>query len=389
MRQALGATEIREMEDYCISTQRWIKSRKQALPRGDPKRFKPTTARILQPAFFPPPNSNRIIAASMALPHSAAINGAPKPLSVAPPLGHSESGIGSKRTYGPSPNQDPSNGNGNGNIHSVDTGAGSDVPALITKRARHGYDMPKVMQPTHQDTDALEVLDAPEPELIADAGTDEQPLVHVSAAIDELRMENEDLRYQMSRIETTLAQQQSEFRSWMSRIEKAIQGKSQVLVQPRSVSPDLESAAQYYQGAAAVPGQPPSAHLQHHHPAYPTQAQAHAQQQQQMYQSRQQVRPPQLPSQQAQRAYADSRYQQPAAAHRQPSEMAAVHGGASHYDGSMYRGNGAAVAESQAAAAASHGHFTVHRTKQGTPQQHQLTQALSQAQAQAAMAHMN
>ncbi|KAJ2068014.1 hypothetical protein GGI16_009589, partial [Coemansia sp. S142-1] len=129
---------------------------------------------------------------------------------------------------------------------------------------------------------------------------------------------------------------------------------------------------------------PPSAHLQHHHPAYPSQAHA----QQQMYQSRQQARPPQLPSQQPQRAYADGRYQQPATAHRQSSEMPAPHGGASHYDGGMYRGSGGGVAESQAASA-SHGHFTVHRTKQGAPQQHQLAQALTQAQAQAqaSMAH--
>ncbi|KAJ2444915.1 hypothetical protein GGI03_007755, partial [Coemansia sp. RSA 2337] len=385
MRQALGATEIREMEEYCISTQRWIKGRKHVQPKGDPKRLKPTTARIMQPAFFPPPNSNRIIAASMAMPHSAIANGAPKVLSVAPSLGYSESVIGSKRTYGPSLNQDPSNGNDN--MHLVETSAGSDVPMLITKRARHGYDVPKAMQQTHHDDDVLDVLEVPEPEHILDAGTDEQPLAHVTAAIDELRMENEDLRYQMSRIESTLTQQQSEFRSWMSRIERAIQGSTQVPVQPRSVSPDIESAAQYYPGAAAVPGQPPSAHLQHHHPAYPSQAHA---QQQQMYQSRQQARLPQLPSQQPQRAYADSRYQQPATAHRQSSEMPAPHGGASHYDGGVYRGNGGGVAESQAASA-SHGHFTVHRAKQGAPQQHQLAQALTQAQAQAqaSMAHMS
>ncbi|KAJ2793736.1 hypothetical protein H4S07_006963, partial [Coemansia furcata] len=233
--------------------------------------------------------------------------------------------------------------------------------------------MSKAIHPMHQDGYALNV---PGLEPTANAGHEEEPLVHFSASIDELRMENEDLRYQMQRIESSLAQQQSEIRGWMSRIEAAIQGNSNMSIRPRSVSPDVSTSAQYYPGAAAVPGQPPSTNLHHRYPAYPPQAPEH----QQMYPTRQYVRPPQLPSQQPQRAYADSRYHQPTTVHRQSSEMVASHGGASHNEDGVYRGNGGSTAESQAAAAGQ-GHFSLQRTKPGMTQQ-QLARAQAQAQAQ-------
>ncbi|KAJ2332624.1 hypothetical protein GGH91_006129, partial [Coemansia sp. RSA 2671] len=265
MRQALGDTEIREMENYCISTQRWIKGRKQALPRGDPQRFKPTTARILMPDYCPPSGSSHVVAANISLPPPVSDSRTPESASATPSLSQMESGLGSKRPYGELPIH-----LGNGSGHLSEVGASADAAELLSKRARHGYEATKVMQPTQRDDNSA--LAEPELERIADVGFAEQPPAHVVAAIDELRMENEDLRFQMQRIENTLAQQQTEFRGWMGRIEKVIRGNAQASVQPRSVSPDLEPAAQYYGGAMPVPAQPSSAHLHHRHPAYSSQA---------------------------------------------------------------------------------------------------------------------
>ncbi|KAJ2747219.1 hypothetical protein GGI20_000740 [Coemansia sp. BCRC 34301] len=373
MRNALSNTEIREMESYCISTQRWVKGRKQALPRGDQQRLKPTIERLLQPDFVPPPFSNNIVAANMVLPSPTLPNGAPS-LGPAPSsTGYPEGNMGLKRTHGEPHSQSP------GALHSIEYRADSSAPMLITKRARHGPELAKVAMQMHPDEGAVDMSEAEAKEVVV---TEEQPLARVMATIDELRMENDDLRYQMRRIESTLAQQRNEVRSWMGKVEMAIQGRLQASARPRSVSPDNESAGQYYPGAAARAGQPHLTPVHSRQPAYQSQASS----QQQMYHARQQVRPPpQLPSQQAQRAYADGRYQQqavgPAVAHRQASDMVAMH------EGGMYGGNGIGSAEAHAAAARRH--FTLNRHKSGMQQQAQMAHMGGHPGAAAQMQHVS
>ncbi|KAJ2550989.1 hypothetical protein GGH95_005996, partial [Coemansia sp. RSA 1836] len=328
MRQALGTTEIRDMDSYAVNTLRWIKERKQALPRGDLQRLKSTAACLLQPEFCPPPFSNNIIAANMILPNPTFANDVPSLAQAPPSVDLSESGMGLKRGHGLSHTQ------GLSDLHSAENNIKSDAPTLITKRARHEHEPAKIVLQTVQDEEGA--MSVPVAEVKLAAAGEEQSLAHVVATIDELRMENDELRYRMRRIERTLIDQRTEVRSWMSKVEMALQGRVQAPAHPRPVSPDLESAAQHYPGATARPGQPHLSPVHHRQSAYPSQASA----QQQMYQARQQVRPPQLPSQQAQRAYADSRYQQSAvgaaAAHRQSSEAVAMHDGAGLYEGGMY-----------------------------------------------------
>ncbi|KAJ2009415.1 hypothetical protein GGI06_005190, partial [Coemansia sp. S85] len=172
MRQALGDTEIREMENYCISTQRWIKGRKQALPRGDPQRFKPTTTRILMPDYCPPSGSSHVVAANITLPPPVSDSRTPESASATPSLSQMESGLGSKRPYGELPIH-----LGNGSGHLPEVGASTDAAELLSKRARHGYEAAKVVQPTQRDDNSA--LAEPELERIADVGFAEQLPAHV------------------------------------------------------------------------------------------------------------------------------------------------------------------------------------------------------------------
>ncbi|KAJ2814776.1 hypothetical protein GGI24_006268, partial [Coemansia furcata] len=126
MRQALGNTEIREMNDYCTSTQQRIKRHRQALSRSDPQCFKPTTSHIMQPVFRPPPISNHIATAEAVLPRPELTSGTPESLSVTPSLGHLERDAGAKRPYDLSHSQDPRNGNVNGTNRSAERGTSSE-----------------------------------------------------------------------------------------------------------------------------------------------------------------------------------------------------------------------------------------------------------------------
>ncbi|KAI9501906.1 hypothetical protein BX070DRAFT_227549 [Coemansia spiralis] len=321
MRNAVGETEIHELEQVCTIAVRWVSERRKKLPDGSAERMIPTAPRLLNPSAY----SVAASASTIAKPgqHSTAVESeaerqeADMPRTNSSALLLSQTGIAEeerKRAREPTVAAET-----NGSENSGENGTDYNDPDGFPKRSRRVYDLLSSGPSYRIYGDASTAPPAP-----SERSTIGSPTRAVSEsltnALDTLRMENDDLKAHVRRLEWMLNQHKAEVQTWMSKMEKNMQSFSSASRQssplPREVSagqtqrasiPPLMNSLSSSRPPATVVGAQSgaSAGYSARQPSYQSHMSTHYPQQQQQ----------QLPlqSQTPRSVYSDSHYQQSSA----------------------------------------------------------------------------
>ncbi|KAJ1874657.1 hypothetical protein LPJ57_004775, partial [Coemansia sp. RSA 486] len=211
MRKAVEESELKSMNEKISTYLQQTADYKAKYPDGNEKRTVPTAPRLdiskLQARRKKTESTVNLEESAQRharLQQRERNPGAPASLdALSSPLAGPTTDVGHKRPLTPTQSS--------GESHDASREASIDIVGTGNKRQRRVYDAIVNAQPIAPHTEPVEVRTTPI-----------QPRPIASNAIDELRVENEDLKKKLQRLEYTFGQHRVEMRSWMGKMEKIV-----------------------------------------------------------------------------------------------------------------------------------------------------------------------
>ncbi|KAJ1905071.1 hypothetical protein LPJ81_002128 [Coemansia sp. IMI 209127] len=236
MRATVGETEIRDMEVMCTVAVNWVKNRRSEVPDGSTDRMTPTAPRLLNPETYSV-SANGSATAGPGQQLRSRMENAPHthdaqrfPGAPSLPTSHATDEDHKRRRDSAAPGEDDS-------AYFGETGDDAYDSDRLPKRSRRIYEMALNISPYRIYGDGATASGHPD-----QLGANPVPgdsSDNVVETLNNLRVENQDLKSHVRKLEWLLSQHKAEVQAWMGKMEKTVQSVS--VVASRQPSPHMRS----------------------------------------------------------------------------------------------------------------------------------------------------